>query len=161
MLLAHPFLGGPLHLQRFLAGLGAFARSAFGQIEGAFIALRGDRVVIAREIGHAYGLDFTFILFRRSRRLDVGIVAIILFMGMSGLRLAQAFGQFLVVMIVLMPMIMLVLAAVGVRPEGIAIILGVDRILDMGRTVLNVIGDVVTATYITRSETRSGRRAEA
>jgi len=104
-----------------------------------------------------------------------------LYEGVTVLFLAQVFGvsltlgqQALVVLLsVLMaigtagvpgaslPMIMLVLAAVGVRPEGIAIILGVDRILDMGRTVLNVTGDVVTATYITRSETRSGRRTEA
>jgi len=36
--------------------------------------------------------------------------------------------------------------------EGIAIILGIDRILDMCRTVLNVTGDLVAATYISRTE---------
>ncbi|HQG45033.1 MAG TPA: cation:dicarboxylase symporter family transporter, partial [bacterium] len=51
-----------------------------------------------------------------------------------------------------LPMLMMVLNAVGVPPEGIAIILGMDRILDMGRTMLNVTGDVVTAAYVTRSE---------
>jgi DAACS family dicarboxylate/amino acid:cation (Na+ or H+) symporter len=34
----------------------------------------------------------------------------------------------------------------------IAIVLGVDRILDMCRTVVNVIGDVTAATYVARSE---------
>ena len=36
--------------------------------------------------------------------------------------------------------------------EGIAIIIGIDRILDMCRTVLNVTGDLVAATYISRTE---------
>ncbi len=34
----------------------------------------------------------------------------------------------------------------------IAIILGVDRILDMCRTVINVTGDLTVATYVARSE---------
>jgi DAACS family dicarboxylate/amino acid:cation (Na+ or H+) symporter len=47
---------------------------------------------------------------------------------------------------------MMVLGLVGVPMEGIAIILGVDRILDMCRTVLNVSGDLVTATIVHRFE---------
>ena len=47
---------------------------------------------------------------------------------------------------------MMVLAMVGVPPEGIAIVLGVDRLLDMCRTVLNVTGDMVTATIVARVE---------
>jgi len=39
-----------------------------------------------------------------------------------------------------------------VNPALIAIILGVDRILDMCRTVLNVTGDITIATYVARSE---------
>ena len=41
---------------------------------------------------------------------------------------------------------------VGVPGEGIAIIIGVDRILDMGRTVVNVMGDATAACFIGRSE---------
>jgi len=48
------------------------------------------------------------------------------------------------------PLIMMVLGMVGVPMEGIAIILGVDRILDMCRTTLNVAGDLVTATIVNR-----------
>ena len=48
------------------------------------------------------------------------------------------------------PLLMMVLAMVGVPMEGIAIILGVDRILDMCRTVLNVTGDMVTASIVMR-----------
>ena len=40
----------------------------------------------------------------------------------------------------------------GVPGEGIAVIYGVDRILDMARTTVNVLGDHVTATYVARSE---------
>lgn len=50
------------------------------------------------------------------------------------------------------PFVILVLATVGVDPALIAIILGVDRILDMCRTVLNVTGDLTIATYVARSE---------
>ena len=50
------------------------------------------------------------------------------------------------------PFIILVLAQVGVNPALIAIILGIDRILDMCRTVLNVTGDITIATYVARSE---------
>jgi DAACS family dicarboxylate/amino acid:cation (Na+ or H+) symporter len=47
-----------------------------------------------------------------------------------------------------LPVIALILGAVGVPPAGIGIILGVDRFLDMCRTTLNVIGDLVAATVI-------------
>lgn len=50
------------------------------------------------------------------------------------------------------PFIIGVLATIGVNPALIAIILGVDRILDMCRTTLNVTGDITAATYVARSE---------
>jgi DAACS family dicarboxylate/amino acid:cation (Na+ or H+) symporter len=50
------------------------------------------------------------------------------------------------------PLLVMVLVMVGVPGEGIALILGVDRILDMSRTVPNVTGDVLTSLYITRRE---------
>ena len=50
------------------------------------------------------------------------------------------------------PLLMVVLQVVGLPPEAIALVLGVDRILDMCRTTLNVTGDVVTSLYIARSE---------
>ncbi|MGN6133927.1 MAG: dicarboxylate/amino acid:cation symporter [Aureliella sp.] len=54
------------------------------------------------------------------------------------------------------PLIVIVLRSVGVPGEGIAIILGVDRILDMCRTTLNVAGDLVLATCVSNSEDRAG-----
>lgn len=50
------------------------------------------------------------------------------------------------------PFIIAVLVTIGVNPALIAIILGVDRILDMCRTTLNVTGDITAATYVARSE---------
>lgn len=51
-----------------------------------------------------------------------------------------------------LPMIAAILNTVGVPPGGIAVILGVDRILDMCRTVLNVTGDLTAALYVAESE---------
>jgi DAACS family dicarboxylate/amino acid:cation (Na+ or H+) symporter len=50
------------------------------------------------------------------------------------------------------PFIVVVLATINVNPALIAVILGVDRILDMCRTTLNVAGDMTAATYVARSE---------
>jgi DAACS family dicarboxylate/amino acid:cation (Na+ or H+) symporter len=50
------------------------------------------------------------------------------------------------------PLLVMVLGMVGVPPEGIALVLGVDRILDMARTVPNVTGDLLTALIVARSE---------
>ncbi|HMJ07092.1 MAG TPA: dicarboxylate/amino acid:cation symporter [Chthoniobacterales bacterium] len=50
------------------------------------------------------------------------------------------------------PFIIVMLATYGINPALIAIILGIDRILDMCRTVLNVSGDLTVATYVARSE---------
>jgi DAACS family dicarboxylate/amino acid:cation (Na+ or H+) symporter len=47
-----------------------------------------------------------------------------------------------------LPVIALILAGVGVPPEGIGLILGVDRFLDMCRTTVNVVGDLVAAQVI-------------
>ncbi len=52
------------------------------------------------------------------------------------------------------PLIVIVLQTVGVPGEGIGIILGIDRILDMCRTVLNVSGDLVLATCVAGRNTR-------
>lgn len=50
------------------------------------------------------------------------------------------------------PFIIGILAMIGVDPALIAIILGVDRILDMCRTTLNVVGDLTAATFVAKSE---------
>lgn len=98
-----------------------------------------------------------------------------LFEGVTVLFIAQVFGIHLslasqiVVMItaILMSMgaagvpsggiqvLILVLEAVGIPGEGIAMVVGVDRVLDMCRVVVNVTGDMVTAAYVARGEGKS------
>ena len=51
-----------------------------------------------------------------------------------------------------LPMVMVVMQSVGIPAEGIAVILGVDRILDMCRTTVNVTGDIVIAACVAKSE---------
>ena len=93
-----------------------------------------------------------------------------LFEGVTVLFVAQVFGidlalneQILVVLMSVVvavgaagvpggsiPLLMIVLSMVGAPMEGIAIVLGVDRILDMCRTTTNVTGDLVTSTVVAR-----------
>jgi DAACS family dicarboxylate/amino acid:cation (Na+ or H+) symporter len=50
------------------------------------------------------------------------------------------------------PLLVGILAMFGVPPEGIAVVLGVDRILDMSRTTVNVCGDLSATAFVARSE---------
>ncbi len=54
-----------------------------------------------------------------------------------------------------LPVVALILGMVGVPPEGIGLVLGVDRFLDMCRTTLNVTGDLTAAVIISRGEEES------
>ena len=49
-------------------------------------------------------------------------------------------------------MLIIILEAIGVPSAGIALIFGVDRILDMCRTLTNVSGDLTVATIVAVSE---------
>ena len=51
-----------------------------------------------------------------------------------------------------LPLLMVVCAAVGVPPELVGVVYGVERILDMTRTTLNVCGDLTAAVYVARTE---------
>ncbi len=51
-----------------------------------------------------------------------------------------------------LPVVALILAMVGIDPQAIALVLGVDRFLDMCRTTLNVTGDLVAAQVISAGE---------
>jgi DAACS family dicarboxylate/amino acid:cation (Na+ or H+) symporter len=97
-----------------------------------------------------------------------------LFESVTVLFLAQAFGVTLalnqqIVVLVLciltasgmagvpggsLPLIGLILVQFGVPAAGIALVIGVDRILDMCRTAVNVTADLTTAVFVARSETR-------
>ncbi|MBI4423703.1 MAG: dicarboxylate/amino acid:cation symporter [Elusimicrobia bacterium] len=60
-----------------------------------------------------------------------------------------------------LPMLMAILASIGVPTEGALLILGVDRFLDMCRTVLNVTGDLLIAVLVGRSEAQGVRPVPA
>ena len=95
-----------------------------------------------------------------------------LFEGITVIFLAQVFGinldlgQMIVVMIMAVltavgaagvpggsiPLLVTILIMFGIPAEGIAIILGVDRILDMSRTTVNVCGDLSATAFVARTE---------
>jgi DAACS family dicarboxylate/amino acid:cation (Na+ or H+) symporter len=50
------------------------------------------------------------------------------------------------------PVVVMILGMVGVPAEGVGLILGVDRFLDMCRTTLNVTGDLAAAVVVSRGE---------
>ena len=54
-------------------------------------------------------------------------------------------------------MLVIILESVGVPSAGIALILGVDRLLDMLRTVTNVTGDAAVATVVAQAEGQLGQ----
>jgi DAACS family dicarboxylate/amino acid:cation (Na+ or H+) symporter len=56
-----------------------------------------------------------------------------------------------------LPLVVLVLQTIGVPAEGIGIILGVDRVLDMSRTVVNVTGDITLAAWVESSEPQAAK----
>ena len=80
--------------------------------------------------------------------------------------IALSFGQMIVVMIMAVltavgaagvpggsiPLLVGILTMFGVPAEGIAIVLGVDRILDMSRTTVNVCGDLTATAFVAKSE---------
>jgi dicarboxylate/amino acid:cation (Na+ or H+) symporter, DAACS family len=95
-----------------------------------------------------------------------------LFEGVTVLFLAQLYGvhlslqdQLLVMFICVLggigtagvpagslPVIAMILGMFHIPPEGLGLILGVDRFLDMCRTTLNVVGDLAAAVYVARGE---------
>ena len=60
-----------------------------------------------------------------------------------------------------LPVVALILAMVGIDPGAIALVLGVDRFLDMCRTTLNVVGDLVAAQVISAGEPDEAATPEA
>ena len=58
-----------------------------------------------------------------------------------------------------MVMLAMVLTSVGLPVEGIALVAGVDRIFDMGRTVLNITGDASCAVVVSNLECKKAAKA--
>src|SRR5687767_1916768 len=86
-------------------------------------------------LAQVFGLDLSF-----GQQIVVVIMSVITAVGAAGVPGGS------------IPLLVGILAMFGVPGEGIAIVLGVDRILDMSRTTVNVIGDLTATAFVARSE---------
>jgi DAACS family dicarboxylate/amino acid:cation (Na+ or H+) symporter len=87
-------------------------------------------------LAQAYGLDLS-----AGQQIRVMVMSIVAGIGTAGVPGGS------------LPMVMIVAQSVGVPAEGMALILGVDRFLDMCRTAVNVSGDLVIAALVSRRAT--------
>ncbi len=158
-------VGARLNPLRFFArtseaALTAFATSSSNATLPTSLRIAEQQLGLRREIG-------SFVLTVGSTANQNGTA---LYEGVTVLFLAQVFGpeltltqQVTVALLAILagvgtagvpsgslPMIVMVLQTVGVPPDSIGIILGVDRLLDMCRTTLNVTGDLAVAACVDR-----------
>ena len=119
-------LGVPKEISSFTIPLGNTIN-----MDGAAIYLGVAAIFIAEVFGISLGLG---------QQLTIILIAILASIGSVGVP-----GSALIVMT-------MVFAAVGLPMEGIALVAGVDRILDMARTPLNILGDAVGALIVSKSE---------
>lgn len=121
-------LGVPRDIASFVLTLGSSAnQNGTALFEGVTILF----------LAQFYGVELTF----------SSQVLVVLFSVLAGIGTAGVPGGSL-------PMMAPILQSVGIPGEGIGVILGVDRLLDMSRTVLNVTGDITAAVYVAHSEGR-------
>lgn len=90
-------------------------------------------------IAQVFGIDLTF-----QQQLTIFITSVI-----TGAATAPVAGAGLIMLVV-------VLNAVGLPLEGIALIIGIDRIINMCRSTVNVIGDTMACVVIAKSEGELG-----
>ena len=114
---------------------------------GATINMDGTAIyqaVCAVFIACCYGVDLTL-----SQMAMIVLTATLASVGTAGVSGAG------------MIMLAMVLASVGLPVEGIAIIAGVDKLFDMGRTTLNITGDATCAMWISKAERAKKEKAAA
>ena len=114
---------------------------------GATINMDGTAIyqaVCAVFIACCYGVDLTL-----SQMAMIVLTATLASVGTAGVSGAG------------MIMLAMVLTSVGLPVEGIAIIAGVDKLFDMGRTTLNITGDATCAMWISKVERNKKAKAEA
>lgn len=108
---------------------------------GITINMHGTAVhqaVCAVFIAHAFGHDLSL--------AQYAIVVVTASLGAMGAPALPGAGLI---------MLLMVLAAIGVEEEGLALILAIDRPLDMLRTIPNVVGDALVAAVIDQGETNT------
>lgn len=124
-------LGLPRRIARFVLTIGATAnQNGSAMFEGVTVLF----------LAQFFGVDLSL-----TDQIFVMLVCILAGIGTAGVPGGT------------LPVIALILAGVGVPPEGIGLILGVDRFLDMCRTTVNVIGDLVAATVISATSSAEER----
>ena len=86
-------------------------------------------------IAQVYGIELTLV-----QMITVSFLSLICAIGSAGIPMSA------------MVMMAIILSAVGLPVEGIGLVIGVDRILDMCRTAVNVYGDTCIAVLVAKSE---------
>ncbi len=128
--------------------------------------------VTIRTLEKSFGVPDSITTFSVPIGVTVNMDGTALFEVVAALFIAQVFGvdlslmeHFTLVILVLItsigvagvpggsiPILIAAMASLNIPAEGIALIIGVDRLLDMCRTVTNVTGDSVAALFLARSE---------
>ena len=111
---------------------------------GATINMDGTAIyqgVCSVFIAACYGIDLTF-----AQMMTIVITATLASIGTAGVP-----GSGMI-------MLTMVLTSVGLPIEGIALVAGVDRIFDMGRTVLNITGDASAAVIVSSMESKKAAK---
>ena len=121
----------PPRVSRFVLTIGATAnQNGTAMFEGVTVLF----------LAQFFGVDLTF-----GQQVMVVVICILGGIGTAGVPAGS------------LPVIALILGMVGVPPEGIGLVLGVDRFLDMCRTTLNVTGDLAIAAAVSRGEETHAR----
>jgi len=116
----------PRHVSRFVLTIGSTAnQNGTALFEGVTVLF----------LAQFYGIELTL-----AQQLTVVFICILGGIGTAGVPAGS------------IPVVVMILGQVGVPPEGIGMILGVDRFLDMCRTTLNVTGDLAAAVVVARGE---------
>jgi DAACS family dicarboxylate/amino acid:cation (Na+ or H+) symporter len=92
-------------------------------------------------LAQVYNVDLT-----TTQQLQVMVMSIVAGIGTAGVPGGS------------LPLIMIVMQSVGIPAEGMGLILGVDRFLDMCRTTVNVSGDLVIAALVSGRQRAAGSR---
>ncbi|KAB7704922.1 cation:dicarboxylase symporter family transporter [Bacillus aerolatus] len=120
--------------------------SSFVQPLGATINMDGTAImqgVATLFIAQVYGIDLSL-----GELATVVLTAVLASIGTAGVP-----GVGLI-------MLAMVLSSVGLPVEGIGLILGIDRVLDMARTAVNISGDAACAVYVAETEKKKTIKAQ-
>jgi dicarboxylate/amino acid:cation (Na+ or H+) symporter, DAACS family len=116
----------PRHVSRFVLTAGAsMNQNGTALFEGVTVLF----------LAQAYGVELTI-----AQQAVVMAICVLAGIGTAGVPAGS------------IPVIAMILAMLGVPPEGVGLIIGVDRFLDMCRTTVNVAGDLVAAAFVARGE---------